>query len=116
MNDDFEKTNLYKQRLDAIKHEKKEIIPEEKNEKELSDIEKLEKKIEALKNRKQDLLQKERKKERAERTRRLVQYGAIFEKYFDIPDLESAEKIALFSTNFVKSNKEKWSNYPLNKK
>ncbi|MDQ0216865.1 hypothetical protein J2S13_003363 [Oikeobacillus pervagus] len=35
-----------------------------------------------------------KEKERKERTRRLIQVGAIFEKYFEIEDVDQAEKIA----------------------
>ena len=47
-----------------------------------------------------------KEKERQERTRRLIQVGAIFEKYFDIEDVDQAEKIAFAVQDFVKKNKE----------
>lgn len=48
-----------------------------------------------------------KEKERKERTRRLIQVGAIFEKYFEISDVDQAEKIAATLAKYVKSNKEK---------
>ena len=48
-----------------------------------------------------------KEKERKERTRRLIQVGAIFEKYFDISDVDQAEKIAFALKKHVENNKEK---------
>jgi len=48
-----------------------------------------------------------KEKERKERTRRLIQVGAIFEKYFDIEDVNQAEKIAFAMREHVEKNKEK---------
>ena len=66
----------------------------------------LEKKMEQLKARKQQVESRLKEKERKERTRRLIQVGAIFEKYFDIEDVDQAEKIAFALGDFVKKNKE----------
>jgi len=66
----------------------------------------LEKKMEQLKARKQQVESRMKEKERKERTRRLIQVGAIFEKYFDIEDVDQAEKIAVAVQDFVKQNKE----------
>ena len=54
----------------------------------------LEIKMEQLKARKQQVESRMKEKERKERTRRLIQVGAIFEKYFNIEDVDQAEKIA----------------------
>lgn len=48
---------------------------------------------------------KERAKERKERTRRLIETGAIFEKYFEISSKEEALKIAKALSDLVKSKK-----------
>ena len=66
----------------------------------------LEEKMEQLKARKQQVESRMKEKERKERTRRLIQVGAIFEKYFDIEDVDQAEKIAFALRDFVKKNKE----------
>ena len=47
-----------------------------------------------MKARKQQIESRLKEKERKERTRRLIQIGAIFEKYFDIEGVDQAEKIA----------------------
>ncbi|HWK24757.1 MAG TPA: hypothetical protein VNS08_17220 [Ureibacillus sp.] len=67
----------------------------------------LEKKMEQLKARKQQVESRMKEKERKERTRRLIQVGAIFEKYFDIEDVNQAEKIAFAMREHVEKNKEK---------
>lgn len=51
-------------------------------------IEQLEKKIEQLKAQKKAIIQKENKIKRAERTRRLIQNGALAEKYLNCSDIE----------------------------
>jgi len=60
----------------------------------MATIDDIDKKIQQLKNQKQVLLTKERQKERKERTHRLIQVGAIFEKYLNITTVEQAEEIA----------------------
>ena len=54
--------------------------------------------------REQNRFQKESRKER---TRRLIQKGALAEKYFDIEDLTTEETEELFSTfsSFIKEKK-----------
>ena len=69
-------------------------------------LEDLEKRIEQMRARKQELQQKIRAKERKERTRRLIEIGAIFEKYFEITSVEEAENIAKQFSEFVKSKKQ----------
>lgn len=54
-------------------------------------IEKIEKKIEQLKAQKQAIVQREKEKERKARTRRLIQIGALAEKYLDIHTPEDME-------------------------
>ncbi len=55
-------------------------------------IESIEKKIEQLKAQKQAIIQREKEKERKDRTRRLIQMGALFEKYLGIDTVESTEE------------------------
>ena len=65
----------------------------------------LEEKMEQMKARKQQVESRLKEKERKERTRRLIQVGAIFEKYFDIAGEDQAEKIAFALQDFVKKNR-----------
>ena len=55
-------------------------------------IESIEKKIEQLKAQKQAIVQREKEKERKARTRRLIQIGALFEKYIGIDTVEGTEE------------------------
>lgn len=55
-------------------------------------IEKLEEKISKLKAQKQALVSREKEKSRKERTRRLIQIGALFESYTGISSTEEAEE------------------------
>jgi hypothetical protein len=57
-------------------------------------LQELEEKIAQIKAQKQQLANRIQTKERKERTRRLIQVGAIFEKYFDIVGEVQAEKVA----------------------
>ena len=59
-------------------------------------VRKLEEKMEQLKARKQQIESRLKEKERKERTHRLIQIGAIFEKYFDIADVDQAENSFCF--------------------
>lgn len=54
----------------------------------------IEKKMEQLKARKQRMQQQISQKERKERTRRLIEIGAIFEKNFELQSKEEAEFVA----------------------
>lgn len=51
-------------------------------------LQELEKKMEQLKAQKQAIIAKENKQKRAERTRRLIQIGALSEKYFNCADIQ----------------------------
>ena len=62
--------------------------------------------MEQLKARKQQVESRMKEKEKKERTRRLIQVGAIFQKYFDIEDVDQAEKIVFAVQDFVKENKK----------
>jgi hypothetical protein len=67
----------------------------------------LEMKMETIKAKKLQLEARLKEKERKERTRRLIQVGAIFERYFDIAGPDEAEKIAFVLREQVNKNKEK---------
>jgi multidrug resistance efflux pump len=69
-------------------------------------LEALEQKLEQIKARKQKIEAQLREKERKERTRRLIQVGAIFEKYFDIHSVEEAEAMAAKFSEEVKKSKQ----------
>jgi formate dehydrogenase maturation protein FdhE len=70
-------------------------------------LQELEGKIEKMKARKQQVEARKKEKERKERTRRLIQVGAIFEKHFEIQSEEEAVKIAKALQAYVGKNKEK---------
>ncbi len=67
----------------------------------------LEEKMEQIKARKQQVASRIQQKERKERTRRLIQVGAIFEKYFDIVGEDQAEKVAYGMKDAVGKHREK---------
>lgn len=73
-------------------------------------LQELEEKMAQIKAKKQQLASRIQSKERKERTRRLIQVGAIFEKYFDIIGEDQAEKIAYGMKTVVEKNKEKLLN------
>lgn len=54
-------------------------------------LKKLDDKIAQLKAQKQSIINREKEKTRKARTRRLIQNGAIAEKYFNLEDLEPLE-------------------------
>lgn len=78
-------------------------------------LQELEEKIEQMKARKQQVQSRLREKERKARTRRLIQVGAIFEKYFDIVGEEQAEKVAFGLKEIVQKNKVKLLNIDVDK-
>ena len=49
------------------------------------------KKIDQLKNQKQAVTNREKTQKRKERTRRLIQHGALAEKYFNCPDIDTGD-------------------------
>ena len=51
-------------------------------------IQELNKKLEQLQNQRKQLLAKQKQEERKARTRRLIQLGALSEKYFDCTNIE----------------------------
>jgi hypothetical protein len=69
-------------------------------------LEALEQKLEQIKARKQKIEAQLKEKERKERTRRLIQVGAIFEKYFDIQSIDEAEELAVKFSEVVKKSKQ----------
>lgn len=56
-------------------------------------IAELDKKMQQLQAKKQLLAAQVKTKERKERTRKLIQIGALFEKVFDVHTLEEAERL-----------------------
>jgi len=73
-------------------------------------LQEIEEKMEQMKAKKQQLASRIQSKERKERTRRLIQVGAIFEKYFDFVGEDQAEKIAYGMKDAVGKHKEKLMN------
>lgn len=71
-------------------------------------LEELDQKVKQLQAKKQRLQAQINHKKRKERTRRLIQIGAIFEKYFELEGVEEAEKVAFSYADNVKKNREKW--------
>lgn len=78
-------------------------------------LQELELKIEQIKARKQQVENKIKQKERKERTRRLIQVGAIFEKYFEVEGEEQAEQVAYGMKAVVEKNKSKLLNIDIEK-
>jgi hypothetical protein len=70
-------------------------------------LQELEEQIEQIKAKKQQLANRIQAKERKERTRRLIQVGAVFEKYFDIVGEDQAEKVAFGMKDAVQKHKDK---------
>jgi len=60
-------------------------------EREAKRLEKINEKMEQMKAQKHDILAQEKKRERKERTRHLIQIGALSEKYFDFKDVHPTE-------------------------
>jgi len=60
-------------------------------ERESQRLAKLTEKMEQMKAQKQDILAKEKKRQRKERTHRLIQIGALSEKYFDVRDIQPSD-------------------------
>ncbi|MFJ7936893.1 hypothetical protein [Sporosarcina sp. NPDC096371] len=75
----------------------------------------LEEKMEQMKAKKQQVANRIKEKERKERTRRLIQVGAVFEKYFEIKGEEEAEQVAYGMKNAVEKNKSKLLNIDVEK-
>lgn len=70
-------------------------------------LQELDIKINQLEARKERMANRFNEQERKKRTRRLIQVGAIFEKYFEIEGEEQAEKIALATNKQIKENKDR---------
>ena len=60
-------------------------------EKEAKQLEKLREKMGQIREQEKAILARDRERQRKERTRRLIQIGAIAEKYFDCVGIESQE-------------------------
>ena len=58
------------------------------NERDSQRLAKIDEKMEQMKAQRQDILAKNKKRQRQERTRRLIQIGAMTEKYFGIKDIQ----------------------------
>ncbi|RIW27274.1 hypothetical protein D3H55_23115 [Bacillus salacetis] len=78
-------------------------------------LKELEEKMEKIKAKKQQVASRLQQKERKERTRRLIQVGAIFEKYFDIVGEDQAEQVAYGMKGAVEKHKEKLLNIDVEK-
>jgi len=78
-------------------------------------LKELEEQMEQIKAKKQQLASRVQAKERKERTRRLIQVGAIFEQYFSIVGEDQAEKIAYGLKDLVEKKKEGFMNIDVEK-
>lgn len=78
-------------------------------------LQELEEKMAQIKAKKQQVANRIQSKERKERTRRLIQVGAIFEKYFDFIGEDQAEMIAYGMKDAVEKHKEKLMNIDVEK-
>lgn len=70
-------------------------------------LKELDEQLEKIKARKQQVESRLKEKERKARTKRLIEVGAIFEKYFEFEGQGEAEKIAMAFQKNVLKNKEK---------
>lgn len=61
-------------------------------------LRKIDEQMAQLKAKKQAILNREKEQERKDRTRRLIQMGAVIEKYFDIHTVEEAEALSQIAT------------------
>jgi len=61
------------------------------NERDTQRLERISEKLEHMKAQRQDILARERKRQRKERTRRLIQIGAMVETYFDVKGIHPVE-------------------------
>ncbi|WP_256218399.1 hypothetical protein [Bacillus sp. MUM 116] len=68
-------------------------------------LEELQKRKEQIAKQEKSLQAKIRSQERKERTRRLIEVGAIFEKYFEIEGAEEAEQVAIQFGEMIKQKK-----------
>ncbi|QQE76756.1 hypothetical protein KDJ56_22050 (plasmid) [Brevibacillus composti] len=70
-------------------------------------LQEIEQKIVQLRAQKQQIETRVKQKERKERTRKLIQIGAIFEKWCDIQSVEEAELVAKSISEKVKEQMPK---------
>lgn len=70
-------------------------------------LQEIEEQMEKIKARKQQVESRLKEKARKERTKRLIEVGAIFEKYFEIEGQEEAEKMALYFQSTALKRKDK---------
>jgi len=61
------------------------------NERDTKRLERISEKLEYMKAQRQDILAREKKRQRKERTRRLIQIGALSETYFGVKDIHPIE-------------------------
>lgn len=78
-------------------------------------LQEIEVQMEKMKARKQQVESRMKEKARKERTKRLIETGAMFEKYFDIKSEEEAEQIAYGMREVVVKNKDKLKNIDVGK-
>lgn len=78
-------------------------------------LQEIEEQMEKMKARKQQVESRMKEKERKARTKRLIETGAIFEKYFNIKSEEEAEQIAYGMREVVAKNKDKLKNIDVEK-
>ncbi|EQC0678398.1 TPA: hypothetical protein ACUWRN_002947 [Listeria monocytogenes] len=72
----------------------------------IEDIEKIDKQIEKLKKQSKAIVKQQSKEERKQRTRNLIQSGALAEKYFNIQHLSLEQKEIIFKmfSDYVNEN------------
>jgi predicted aconitase len=70
-------------------------------------LKEIQEKMEQLRVKEQQLKAKVSQKERKERTRRLIQIGAVFEKWFELASIEEAEEVAQALNQMAKAHLEK---------
>ena len=61
------------------------------NERDTQRLERISEKMAYMKAQRQDIIARDKKRQRKERTRRLIQIGALAEKYFELKDVHPVE-------------------------
>jgi len=84
------------------------------NERDTKRLERIHEKLEHMKAQRQDILAREKKRQRKERTRRLIQIGAMTENYFGVKDIHPVEfdrfLMAFFAGQGIKAYLEQVKN------
>ena len=81
----------------CLKFERSVITPEQELERLRRELAEAEKKVSQYRNQEKTILNKARDRERRNRTRRLIEHGAILENVFPVRDMDAGELTALLT-------------------